>query len=459
MRKVLLAGLTAFAMVFSIPTGVIATTVTPKTPFQTSTRPYLVGLQPGVDITPIISTGDLIGGSLGGFQYSADPDGIGFYQSSPHRLEVFTNHELSYRYGDPAWSRVSHLTLNGAAEVVAAGYVVDGTERYEYFCSSTMDMIGGVPWYFTGEEWFASPRGGMSIAINALTGHVIETPQFGSLNHENVVPMKDMSKAAMFLSEDSFRLRSQAYSYFADGFSDAIKGRGSFTVWVPDDQGDGDPSANDIAKGETMSGHFVTIPHVERYTGLQLNEVAESLGSFNFIRIEDAATDPGTPGVVYFADTGANKTTENRYGRIYKLTLDPAHPRQADLEVVLDSGAGDDIVNPDGLGLNDQALVIQEDRNKAATGVARIHVYDLASETLTAVAALDPSDAAIAKGGGPGVWESSGVVDVSDFFGPGMWLVNVQAHETKIRQQGLDLKVDSGVGERGQLLLVKIPGT
>ena len=126
---------------------------------------------------------------------------------------------------------------------------------------------------------------------------------------------------------------------------------------------------------------------------------------------------------------------------------------------MLDKGAGDDIVNPDGLGLNDQALVIQEDRNKAATGVARIHVYDLGSETLTAVAALDPSDAAIAKAGGPGVWESSGVVDVSEFFGPGMWLVNVQAHETKIRQQGLDLKVDSGVGERGQLLLVKIPGT
>ena len=205
----------------------------------------------------------------------------------------------------------------------------------------------------------------------------------------------------MFLSEDSFRLRSQAYSYFADGFSDAIKGRGRFTVWVPDDQGDGDPSANDIAKGETMSGHFVTIPHVERYTGLQLNEVAESLGSFNFIRIEDAATDPSTPGVVYFADTGASPTTENRYGRIYKLTLDPADPRQAVLEVVLDNGAGDDIVNPDGLGLNDQALVIQEDRNKASTGVARIHVYDLGSETLTAVAALDPSDAAIAKGWRP----------------------------------------------------------
>ena len=123
------------------------------------------------------------------------PDGIGIYQSAPGRLEVFTNHELSYRYGDPAWSRVSHLTLDADGAVVSASYAVDGTERYEYFCSSTMDMIDGVPWYFTGEEWFASPRGGMSIAINALTGTVVKTPQFGSLNHENVVPLHGMERA------------------------------------------------------------------------------------------------------------------------------------------------------------------------------------------------------------------------------------------------------------------------
>ena len=124
---------------------------------------------------------------------------------------------------------------------------------------------------------------------------------------------------------------------------------------------------------------------------------------------------------------------------------------------MLDNGAGDDIVNPDSLGLNDQALLIQEDRNKAATGVARIHdVRPGERDAHARCAALDPSDAAIERGGGPGVWESSGVVDVERLLRPGQWLVNVQAHQTKIRQQGLDLKVDSGVGERGQLLLVKI---
>ena len=313
-------------------------------------RPMLVSLEPGVEITPIINSGDRVGDD---FQYTGVPDGIGMYASAPDRLEVFTNHELSYRYGDPAWSRVSHLTLDPQGNVVSASYAVDGTERYEYFCSSTMDVIDGTPWYFTGEEWFASPRGGTSIAINALTGNVIRTPQFGSLNHENIVPLHGLSRAVVYLSEDSFRLRSQAYAYFADDFPGAIHGEGAFAVWVPDDQGDGDPSTNDLAKGETLSGRFVTIPHAERYTGLQLNEKAEALGSFNFVRIEDAATDASKPGVMYFSDTGANKA-ETKHGRLYRMTFDPAHPRRASLEVVLDGDAGDDIVNPDNLGI-DQA--------------------------------------------------------------------------------------------------------
>jgi len=418
-------------------------------------RPMLVALAPGVKITPIINSGDKIGD---GFQYTGVPDGIGIAQSAPDRLEVFTNHELSFRYGDPAWSRVSHLTLDADGNVVSAEYAVDGTERYEYFCSSTLTTLDGVPWYFTGEEWFASPRGGTSIAINTLTGKVVDTPQFGSLNHENIVPLQGMARAAMFLSEDSFRLRSQAYAYFANDFTDAIHGDGAFTVWVPDDPGDGDPSTNDIAKGETLSGRFVTIPHADRYTGLQLNDAAEALGSFNFIRIEDAATDPAKPGVVYFADTGANKA-ESKLGRIYRLTLDPAHPRRATLEVVLDSAAGDDIVNPDNLGIDTHVLLIQEDRNDKASGYARVLMYDLTTGDLTPVARLDPPEAVIERGGGPGVWESSGVVDASAFFGPGTWLLNVQAHDTRIMQQGIGLEIDSAAGQRGQLVLLTIPGS
>jgi hypothetical protein len=427
-------------------------------PFITTSRPYLISTDPSTTITPILTSGETIAGPLGGFQFSGVPDGIGAYASAGDRLEVFVNHETAHEWGDPSDARVSHLTLDAEMHVVAATYLVDGTEGYQYFCSSTLDYVGGVPWYFTGEEWVGAPKGGISIAVNAITGQLIETPQFGHLNHENVVPIEGLSKSMVFLSEDSFRLRSQAYAYFADSLAGAIRGKGSFTVWVPEDPGDGDPSANDIAEGETLKGRFVTIPHAAAYSGLELNGITEDLGSFNFVRIEDAAHDPGTPAVIYLSDTGANKA-ETKNGRIYRLTVDPANPRRATLEVVLDGDAGDDLVNPDNLGINATSLVIQEDRNDTASGYARVHVYDLDSGALTAVARLDPSRFAIEDGGGPGVWESSGVVDVSDFFGAGYWLVTVQAHHTSVLQQGPSLKLNSARGQRGQLLLVHVDGT
>ena len=176
MKRMIAAIAAALTILVCMAPATSARVVRPRAPFITSTPPMIVALQPGVDILPILTAGDVIGGRVSGFQYTGVPDGIGVYQSGPDNLEVYTNHELSYRYGDPAWSRVSHLTLNSGAEVTAASYVVDGTERYEYFCSSTLDVLDGVPWYLTGEEWFASPKGGMSVAINVLTGRLRETP-------------------------------------------------------------------------------------------------------------------------------------------------------------------------------------------------------------------------------------------------------------------------------------------
>lgn len=429
-----------------------------KTPAVTDARAYIISLDPGTSITPIITSGEVIGGTLGGFQFTGVPDGIGAYKSAGNRLEVFVNHETAHDWGDASDSRVSHLTLNPNGQVVAASYLVDGTEGYQYFCSSTLDYVRGTPWYFTGEEWIGTPKGGISVAVNTITGRILETPQFGHLNHENVVPIKGLDTAMTYLAEDSFRLESQAYAYYSPTFAKAIRGQGRFTVWVPDDQGDGNPSSDDITKGESLAGRFVTIPHASRYDGMELNEVAKGLGSFNFVRIEDAAHDPGNPGVIYMSDTGAARG-ETTNGRLYRLTVDPAAPRNATLEVVLDGDAGDDIVNLDNLGINATTLVMQEDRNRASSGYARVLTYDLGSGTLTPVAQLDPPARAIEAAGGPGVWESSGVVDVSYFFGEGYWLLDVQAHKTYVSQQGPDLTLNSARGQRGQLLLVHIDGT
>ncbi len=459
MRRFATSAMGGLLMVAMLPVaGSARRAAEPIASSTTSARPFLISTDPGTTITPILTSGEVAGDPSSPFQFSGVPDGIGTYASAPDRLEVFVNHETAHAWGDPSDARVSHLTLDPSMQVVDASYLLDGSEGYEYFCSSTLDYVGDTPWYFTGEEWNGTPKGAISIAVNTLTGRVVETPQFGHLNHENVVPIQGLARSMVYLSEDSFRLRSQAYAYYSDSLWKAIHGSGTFTVWVPDDRGDGDPSSNDIAKGDTLAGRFVSIPHADTYSGLELNQVAEDLGAFNFVRVEDAAHDPGNPGVIYLTDTGAGKA-ETKNGRLYRLTVDPTDPRRATLEVVLDGDAGDHLVNPDNLGINATSLVIQEDRNDTSSGYARVHVYDLGTATLTTVARLDPSQPAIDAGGGPGVWESSGVVDVSDFFGAGYWLLDVQAHHTSVLQQGPSLEIDSAKGQRGQLLLVHIDGT
>jgi len=422
-------------------------------PFVTERRAFLVPLVAGVKVQPILTTGDIVGG----YQMSGVPDGIGWYESADG-IEVFFNHELNANF-DPSGARVSHVTLNADGAVTAAEYVVLGNEGYEWFCSSTLEYVHGVPWYFTGEESKHSPRYGTSIAINATKGVFHETPWFGHFGHENVVPVDGLSKAYVGLSEDGFSEFSQVYAYIAPTFHGAIWGdSGALRVFVPDQAvPDGNPSDDDIHKGEELAGHFERIPRADHLRPHQLETLVQKMGAMDFNRIEDQIDDPNAPGTVYFSETGrANQ--EVTHGRVYKLEVDTNDPTRATLSVILDAAKGDDLVQPDNLGISDNALVIQEDRNWKKSGYNRVLVYDLSSGTLTAVARTDPKQSIIDLKG-PAAWESSGVVDASDVFGAGWWLLDVQAHYTNMRTPDQSLVPDSARGEGGQLELVYIPGT
>jgi hypothetical protein len=438
--------------------GGAASGASASAPFVTSRRPFLVALEPGVIIQPILTTGDVIGEGPGAYQMSGVPDGIGWHATTEGTVEVYVNHELHEEW-DPSGARVSHVTLDADGAVTGAEYVVDGTEDYEWFCSSTLEVIDGVPWYLTGEESKHSPRLGTSIAIDLATDELHEMPWFGHFGHENVVPIRGLSRSVIGLAEDGFREYSQLFAYFSRSFEGAIDGsEGSLRVWVPNRPvTDGNPSDDDLAKGQTMRGRFVRIPHAEDLLPLQFEKLVQSMGAFDFNRIEDMVHDPNRPGRVYFAETGRANQEVTR-GRIYRLDLNARHPQRARLSVVLDAAAGDDIFSPDNLGISDAALVIQEDRNWKRSGYNRVLVYDLASGTLTPVARTDPSDR-IVEERGPGAWESSGIVDASDAFGPGWWLLSVQAHYTNVPVPDQSLEPDSATGEGGQLLLVHIPGT
>jgi hypothetical protein len=223
---------------------------------------------------------------------------------------------------------------------------------------------------------------------------------------------------------------------------------------------------------------------------------------FQFTRIEDMAYDKRWSNVVYLADSGRGAATNggnafvSSNGRIWKMVLDPNDPTiVTSLSLLIE---GDDnpvktlneVHQPDNLETTVNGLYILEDpgsRQQFASGdqglpnatTARAWQYkfdnaNTTDGTLAAVLKVDQSadegSTDVDQAGTAGLWgewESTGMVDVSAIFGPGTFLINVQAHtlftEIDTTSAPDNVPVD-GVPdwtwkrEGGQLLLVTIPG-
>jgi hypothetical protein len=219
---------------------------------------------------------------------------------------------------------------------------------------------------------------------------------------------------------------------------------------------------------------------------------------FQFVRLEDIAYDKrrGMSNVVYLIDSGRGATSAggnpftSSNGRVWKLVLDRRDPTRVESLSILIEGDDNpvktlgEIHQPDNLESTRNSLLVQEDPGSAqqfpfgstdpATTTARIWRYDLTSGQTEVVARVDqsadegPTDVDGTPGvfapGNLGAWESSGIVDASEVFGRGAFLVNVQAHtlwvdkavgEDNFPPEGADFTFKR---EGGQLVLLRIPG-
>lgn len=493
MRKRRLAVAFMAALLTSVAT--VTATADHRRGFKTAEPAQLVAVEPGVRIDPILSTGDIIGDPATGYQMSGIPDGLGAYESrrrghdddddrwhgrrghrdDDDKIHILMNHELDGPQTPPnVGSRISKVTVDERSlRVLAAEYLFTGLEGFTRFCSSTLEWINGKPMYFTGEEdtmtGSLTPeegdgmgRGGSSIAMDARTGEWRETVHFGKMIHENIVPVKRLSKAFFLTTDDDFReppaFNAYVYAYIAPSWKGAIRGtQGSLYVWKADGAAD---SSNDIAKGQTLQGRFVPVTRAEATTSDATLEAASvNRGAFKFARLEDAAVDRDRKGRLYFADTGKLRSETVR-GRIYRMDVNPRDPTRASITLLLDGDTGDNLVNPDNLDTSERSLVIQEDRNSehrvAAPpwdGYSRVLVYDLRSGNVRYVARVNTPPPLT-----PGTWESSGVINAFDLLGKGWWFMDVQAHGTPRQQPGPDLRPRATPnGEHGQLMAVYIP--
>ena len=479
--------------------------------YLTDSEPLVV-LDPAVpeggNVIAIIDSGD----QLDGFTFEGIPDGIGLAPgSAKHTVDVYVNHEQStVPFGgeaDHQDSSVSLLTLstktNNLGAVLSADEAIGPEEGYIRFCSAFMATpADGFDSYvfFTGEEsndiipvppgadYGADPffapedlrEAGYTVALDTATGESSPIPGLGRLNHENTVVVgSGWGGVALMTTDDTFTAAtSQLYLYAADDGDAVLADEGTLYAFqvTADENGPVDPDdpfndANDyldLLPGQTFAGRFIEVPEdvAQGLTDERPQDALENWSNdnnvFQFVRLEDIATEKGDPHVVYIADTGATRVQPNPVtgrmhrpagvggadnGRIFKFVLDPDDPLTVTEFSVMAQGddAGQPLFvpfrAPDNIDTSTKSLMVQEDASNARIWQ---HHFDQASWRVVAH---------VTDTGG----ESSGIVDGTDFFGPGWWVIDVQAHSTDQMSEivaGINIK-----REDGQLLLMKIPGS
>ena len=221
----------------------------------------------------------------------------------------------------------------------------------------------------------------------------------------------------------------------------------------------------------------------------QLNDV------FSFVRVEDVAYDkrPGKENVVYIVDSGrgsagAPLAGRSTNGRVFEMVLDPDDPTQVTSLSVFVEGDDtevktvDEVHQPDNIESTPTGLLLTEDPGSSQQFTAAQQVSDAARATTArlwwvpfsgspeVVVKVDqsadggPTDVDGRPAGNWGAWESSGIVDASAAFGPGTFLIDVQAATLWVEKAPGDDNNGDGLPDftykraGGQLLLLKIPG-
>ncbi len=445
----------------------------------------------------------------------------------PDWIDLYVNHEQSHvpfgGFADFQDSSVTRVRVDPVSHaVIDMEVVLPSGAGFIRFCSATMaGPREGFPIYtlFLNEEsndqlpvpagavygpdaasLGANRQAGYSVWLNTLTGKYGVMAGAGRFNHENTafIPGAWWGKTIALSGDDTFTTPStearpnfsQLYLDMGRSFLDFT--RDKQTLWAfrvtATQNGAVNPAdpfndANDfleIAPGQTWKGEFIPVPDaIARGTTADLPQDAledwsNANNVFQFVRVEDIDYDPDNPRVVYFADTGNSRLVESAttgrlwrpasggvtsLGRIFKIVFNKTDPTKVDeFSVVLDA-ASVGMRNPDNVDAGSNSLMVQED-----VGNAKIWRFDYGT-TWTHVATVDQDNNPATSDPG----ESSGILDVSRWFGAGWWALDVQSHTN----QSVDANVLTWSGppgpapgttyqqrrENGQLLLMYVPGS
>ncbi len=471
----------------------------------TKIKSYLVPVTTDYVIQPLLSVGDQVPNTSSpgkAYQMIGIPDGLGAHKTTGGRTVLYMNHEL----GNTVMSEpnvggvlnrgafVSRFILDRDGKVLSGERAYDfvhdeeaktvlpapqannATRGFGRFCSGSLawkEAGFDRPIFISGEESGGAAtfdgRGGLAVAIFDRELHTLV--KMGRFAWENTLVRPDDGEwtVAMCMEDGPTTPDNQLYLYVGkknrSAGASVLSRNGldtgklyAFVSTTP-----GKTSELNFTTG-SIAGKWVELPDQTSRGETQLEADADAVGAFGFIRIEDGAWSKTDKNTFYFVTTGNGPG--NRLGRTYEVKFDAANILgTTTIKTIYNNDTvaamgGDMAFAPDNIDVSKDYLMIQEDgtsdsRPEYAKRAREGSIWRLDLKNNFAakrVAELNPNGAVAPAGGvppvvGPGIWETSGIIDASDFFGHDSWITVVQAH-------GPSLAPAPNTVEDGQLLLM-----
>jgi hypothetical protein len=203
--------------------------------FKTSQPSMLDAVMTGVEVTPIITVGDVL---PSGFRFEAVPDGIALKTKGQGRVDVYVNHETSkvpfpFNIASPSAAgendfdnaQVSKLIFNQhSAGILNGSFAIPSSAGFQRFCSNYLatskegfdrDILfaneEAIDYVFRQEASWPPAIGdpnekqiGLVVALDVKTGKYNPIYGMGRHNHENSVPIPGYDDLVVLSGDDTF---------------------------------------------------------------------------------------------------------------------------------------------------------------------------------------------------------------------------------------------------------------
>lgn len=430
-----------------------------ETGLSSSQTPYLQPASADVKFKSIITTGDMVGG----YTMCGTPDGMGAFDNGDGTFTVVLNHEFGNTAGvvrahGSKGSFVSKWVINKSDMSVVSGSDLiqnvklwNGTSYDTYnagnpstlaafgrFCSADLPAVSAFynsatglgtqeRIFMNGEESGSEGRAMAHIVTGSEAGTSYELPALGNLSMENQVACPSSGDKTVVVGMDD-ATPGQVYFYIGtktntgtDIEKAGLTNGNLYGVSVTGYATESDGAIPSAGTAFTL----VDLGDVTALTGSTINTNSNNNGVTTFLRPEDGAWDPSSPNDFYFATTNGF----NNPSRLWKLSLtDVTNPTLGGtIEAVLDGTEGQKMLDNITIDHYGHILMVEDVGGNAHIG--KVWQYTIATDDLKQVGKHD--ETRFLSGGANFLTqdeEASGILDVQEVLGAGMFLIVDQAH-------------------------------